>query len=151
MLTIENIRPPKKELPIRKIHTIHLLPNRVWANIPDNNKSGVSVVAFRREYDAVFFASMLEEHKRRTGDWPPLSIEGVSMPVTRDQNLYELFVSTWSDKELDHFCASVYMNLLCINSMDQTGDTITLTGECFDFDPGTDFYRDMLEENYIRI
>jgi hypothetical protein len=134
----------------KKMYTIHLHPNKVWAVIPDNSEMNLSIMSFKNQKNAEMLACMFEENKRRTGEWPELSKQrDLHLPVSKELYPEELMVSEWSEDDLTFFCASTFLDMICINNIktDKVGG-ITLTGTSYKFNVSKDFYVDRLKYMY---
>jgi hypothetical protein len=154
MLTF-NKPPPSIKKPYRshknkRLFTIHLYPNRVWAVIPDNPEMNLSIMSFKSQKNAELMACMFEENKRRTGEWPELSKQrDLHLPVSNELYPQELMVSEWSEEDLNLFCITTFLDMICINDIktDRTG-SMTLVGSSYKFDVPLDFYKDRLDQMY---
>jgi hypothetical protein len=134
----------------KKMYTIHLHPNRVWAVIPDNSEMNLSVMSFKNQKNAEMLACMFEENKRRTGEWPELSKQkDLHLPISKELYPEELMVSEWSEEDLNYFCATTFLDMICINDIktDKMG-SMTLVGASYKFNVPLDFYKDRLDQMY---
>lgn len=129
----------------KKLYTIHLHPNRLYAmklSIPD---TFMCITSCTKRDHAVQLAQMLEEYKRRTGDWPPLVPENQYVLPMGSQELEELTVVQWDKTQLEEFCVYNIFNLITLHSMDLMHDTYKFEGKMKQFQVPFDFYRDKFE------
>lgn len=130
------------------LYTIHKGDNFVYATRPANEKVMISVVSFKREEHAKLIAGMLEEYKINSGDWPPLfSDDDIWLPSPTDQ-LRELEIIQWDKKELDNFCIMNILDLITINSMNNSKNGYRIIGDTYKFDVSTEVYQDIFNNKY---
>jgi hypothetical protein len=144
------LKPPvfqRSERPDKSLFTIHSQQNTVYATRPDNEKLWISVVSFRSKENAYMIASMLEEYKRKTSEWPLLlSDDSVFLPAAEAKNsLDELQIIRWTQDELKMYCVEHILDLITINTIDNTKEGLSMFGDTYQFEVPTDFYRQMFE------
>ena len=144
------LKPPvfqRSDRPDKSLFTIHSQQNTVYATRPDNEKLWISVVSFRSKDNAYLIASMLEEHKRKTREWPLLlSDDSVFLPAAEAKNsLDELQIIRWTQDELTTYCVEHLLDLITINSIDNTKEGLSMVGDTYQFEVPTDFYRQLFD------
>jgi hypothetical protein len=109
----------------------------------------VSVVSFKREQDAKLIASMLEEYKRKTGEWPPLiSDDPVWLPSSTPE-LSELEIMNWDKEELSVYCTTNILDLITVNSVDNSQSGYNITGDTYRFEMPLDSYQALFNNIYM--
>ena len=144
------LKPPvfqRSDRPEKSLFTIHSQQNTVYATRTDNEKLWISVVSFRSKDNAYLIASMLEEYKRKTREWPLLlSDDHVFLPAAETKNsLDELQVIRWTQDELTTYCVEHILDLITINTIDTSRDGLSMVGDTYQFEVPTEFYRQIFE------
>ena len=130
------------------LFTIHKGDNTVYAAKPTSDLVMVSVVAFNKEQDAVLIASMLEEYKRKNGEWPPLISDDPVWLPTSSPELLELEIIKWDKDELGVYCVSNILDLITISSVDNNLGGYKITGDTYRFEMPLDSYQALFNSKY---
>lgn len=132
----------------RPLFTINKDPNRLYGMLPPNKTLKTCVMSFVTESHAYMIANMLEEHKRRTSEWPE---SGTTMVLPTNENkkeLEELVVIKWDPDNLKTTCANNILDLITLTKVTKTRQGLTVSGETFHFDASFDFYKVRFDEIY---
>jgi len=146
-MILSPIRPPPTDRNL--LYTIHKGDNTVYASKPTNNKVMIAVVSFKREDHAILIASMLEEYKLKTGEWPPLISDDDTWLPTSSSELRELEIVQWNKDELDKFCVMHILDLITINSLNNSQNGYKIIGDTFKFDVSIPIYQEIFNNKYM--
>jgi len=141
------IRPKQSRGPDKSLFTIHKSNNTVYASKPKNELLMISVVSFTNREHALMIASMLEEYKSRTSEWPLLfPEEEIFLPTSQGNNeLMELTIQRWAKDDLTVYCVEHMMDLITIQNIQHTKGTLNITGDTYKFDAPIDFYQQLFD------
>jgi hypothetical protein len=146
-LALNTIRPRPTDR--NSLYTIHKGDNTIYANKPPNELVMISVVSFKRREDAHLIATMLEEYKLKTGEWPPLQAEDENMWLpTANNTLRELEILQWDKTELDQFCVLHIFDLITITSVDSSVDGYKIRGDTYRYQVPDETYHSILLNKY---
>jgi len=144
-LTLTPIRPRPTDR--GSLYTINKGDNTIYATKPTNDKVMISVVSFRKEDHAKLIARMLEEYKLNTGEWPPLISDDVWLPSPKI-DLRELEIVQWDKDELNNFCVLNILDLITINSVNNSKNGYQILGDTYKFDVAPEVYMNIFNNKY---
>jgi len=146
-LALNTIRPRPTDR--NSLYTINKGENTIYANKPSNDLVMISVVSFKSKQHAHLIASMLEEYKLKTGEWPPLIAEDENMWLpTANTELRELEILQWDKSELDQFCVLHMFDLITITSVDNSMDGYKIRGDTYKYNVPDETYHSILLNKY---
>lgn len=134
------------------VYTIDKHPNKIYGIRPKNESLKICVVSFNNISHAYLMAGMMEEHKRRTSEWPPLLQEdGNNSFMLPDYNstvhdMYELSVTKWDKDELSVHCTKNMLDLLILTRITPTKSGYNIGGDSYSFNAPIEFYKDRFDE-----
>lgn len=132
-----------------KVYTIHKHPNTVYASRPSNENVFISVICCTKRSSAHKLAQMLEEHKRRTGDWPPLvSEENYTLPESTDE-LQELSIVSWDREDLEKFCTLNILDLITLTRITKEKGTYYFQGKLVKLTTSLEVYKQRFDDLYL--
>jgi len=165
MSLVRNPPPSKLIFPARKpretrVYTIHNYshdPFIVRHNTKIDPNFGSTVISFKREFDAINFAQMIESHKELTNEWPSTTMDTLtSMYVTskpKSDPYYptQLYLKTWTMPDLQVYCASNILQLFIMYSMTLKNDNVyNIKGEHLTLSIPLEKYSELLEIMFQR-
>jgi hypothetical protein len=134
------------------LYIINKHPNRVYAIKPKSDDLKICIVSFTNISHAYLMAGMMEEHKHRTREWPPLLQEdgynSFMLPTsqTRESEMLELSVEKWNKDKLGVFCAKNMLDLLILTRITPTKSGYNIGGDSYAFNASLEFYQSRFEE-----
>jgi hypothetical protein len=144
-------RPLKTGRSSKVAYTINKTPNRVYAIQPKDKAMKISIVSFMRAEDAQLVASMFEEYRRRTSEWPDTlndHDDSLILPTNGSHILEDLSVIKWDVDDLKFYCCNNMMDLITLSSMKSTNKGFSVRGESYLFDAPLEFYKERFSELY---
>ena len=158
MSTLSPVRPNKALGTDRRdkfVYTIDKHPNKIYGIKPKNEKLKICVVSFNNISHAYLMAGMMEEHKRRTDEWPPLLQEdgnnSFMLPKTDEfgHEMFELTVTKWDKDKLGLHCANNMLDLLILTRITPTKTGYNIGGDSYSFNASTDFYKNRFDQLFL--
>jgi hypothetical protein len=146
------IRPRQSRGPKKTLFTIHKQDNTIYASKPTNDLVLISVVSFSKRDNALLIASMLEEYKRRTNEWPLLTPDDdVFLPSSEiSTELQELEIIGWTQDALNEYCAEHILDLITIQNIENSNGILNITGDTYRFEASLDFYKSLFEAKFAQ-
>jgi hypothetical protein len=144
-------RPLKTGRSSKVAYTINKTPNRVYAIQPKDKAMKISIVSFMRAEDAQLVASMFEEYRRRTSEWPDTlndHDDSLILPTNGSHILEDLSVIKWDVDDLKFYCCNNMMDLITLSYMKSTNNGFSVRGESYLFDAPLEFYKERFSELY---
>jgi len=148
---VKPFRPLKTGRSSKVAYTINKTPNRVYAIQPKDKAMKISIVSFMRAEDAQLVASMFEEYRRRTSEWPDTlndHDDSLILPSNGSHILEDLSVIKWDVDDLKFYCCNNMMDLITLSSMKSTDKGFSVRGESYLFDAPLEFYKERFSELY---
>jgi hypothetical protein len=144
-------RPLKTARGSKVAYTINKTPNRIYAIQPKDKAMKISIVSFMRPDDAQLVASMFEEYRRRTSEWPDMlndHDESLILPTNGSYLLQDLSIIKWDVDDLKFYCSNNMLDLITLSSMKSTNKGFSVRGESYLFDAPLEFYQERFSELY---
>lgn len=153
MATITPLRPTRPLKTGRRdnvLYTIHKVPNRIYAVPSRETNLFTCVVSFKNMEHAYIIANLIEEHKKRTKNWPDFMSDDPIMLPKPDKftNLSELSVIKWDVDDLKYYCVSNVLDLITLSRVTETDQGYNVKGESLHFEAPQEFYQERFTELY---
>jgi hypothetical protein len=148
------IAPPLKPRPNQRTNqrpksywTLHTHPNDAFT-LKVNEKVRTSIVGFRDIDDASFIGKMLETHFVRQKEWPDTRSEGSLILPTSQVGLemHNIYIQKWDFEDLKMTCTKNFLDLVSVDSLVNTKNGYTFSGNMYRFEAPVEFYKDRLDE-----
>ena len=134
------------------LYIINNHPNHVYGIRPKSDNLKICIVSFTNINHAYLMAGMMEEHRHRTKEWPPLLQEDGynSFMLPNSQNMppdmLELSVEKWNKDKLGVHCAKNMLDLLVLTRITQTKTGYNIGGESYSFNASLEFYQSRFDQ-----
>lgn len=135
-----------KQKPSR-VFTLHSSPNNVFAWNSSNKNMKTATVVFRREYDALLMAHMIESHVRQRQEWPSNDMKDFKLdtgPMNPSEDLHIITVRAWDFELLKVFCVQAYLDMVTLTKLTPSDSGFRITGEMISLDVPTEVYAERL-------
>jgi hypothetical protein len=125
-------------------YTIHSHPNHAFA-VRTNEDSVSAIVGFKSEQHAMFIGQMIETHYMKQKEFPDPSKQ-LLLPLPSEEELSFLFLQKWDFEELKLLCTKNFLNMVAIDTVNDTKKGYNLSGEILTFQAPFEFYVERLNE-----
>lgn len=133
----------------QRVFTLHASPNNVFAWTASNKNMKTATVVFRREYDALLMAHMIESHVRQRQEWPSNNMKDFKLdtgPMNPDEDLHIISVRSWDFELLKVFCVQAYLDMVTLTKLTPSDDGFRITGEMISLDVPVEVYAERLSQ-----
>ena len=150
------IAPPLKPKAVQKTSqkprnywTIHSHPNDAFT-MKISAATRTSVVGFRDVDDALFIGKMLETYFISQKEWPDTRQEGaLVLPASQvGEVLQHIYIQKWEFDELKMHCTKNFLDMMSVDSLNNSKDGYSISGKLFQFEADIEFYRYRIGQLY---
>jgi hypothetical protein len=143
---------PVKTVPTNRLpktyYTLHSHPNNAFT-MKINEKQNTAIVGFKDIDDAILIGRMIETYYWREKELPDMTQIGALILPSPDIGdvLNHLYIQKWEFEELQLHCTRNILNLLSVQSFNNTKTGYSLVGDVYSFEANDlDFYRARFDE-----
>lgn len=108
-----------------------------------------ATVVFRREYDALLMAHMIESHVRQRQEWPSNDMKDFKLdtgPMKSSEDLHIISVRSWDFELLKVFCVQAYLDMVTLTKLTPSDVGFRITGEMISLDVPAEVYAERLSQ-----
>jgi len=130
----------------RSYYTIQTKPNDVFT-LRISDKMKTAVVGFKEIDDAIFIGKMLESYFIQQKEWPETKLQGtLILPASQSDILHHLYVQKWNFEELKLTCTKNILDMISVDSIINTKNGYSFSGEAYKFEAPIEFYQERFNE-----
>ena len=136
----------------QRVFTLHSSPNNVFAWTAPSKNMKTATVVFRREYDALLMAHMIESHVRQRQEWPSNDMKDFKLdtgPMKSSEELQLISVRSWDFELLKVFCVQAYLDMVTLTKLTPSDDGFRITGEMISLDVPAEVYAERLSQLWV--
>jgi|688.fasta_scaffold66394_1 hypothetical protein len=146
------VRLPKSDRKEKSAYTINHTHNKLYGVRPSDKSMKISIVSFSNVNHAQKMSVMIEEYRRRTGEWPDFMndhSDNLFLPDdANNKKLIELSIVKWDLDELKMCCMNNMLDLITLNYMKKTLDGFSVGGDTYLINGPLEFYQERFSELY---
>lgn len=133
----------------QRVFTLHSGENNVFAWTAPSKNMKTATVVFRREYDALLMAHMIESHVHQRQEWPSNDMKDFKLntgPMNAFDDLRIITVRSWDFELLKVFCVQAYLDMVTLTKLTPSDDGFRITGEMISLDVPAEVYAERLSQ-----
>lgn len=131
----------------KRYWTLHTRRNDAFT-LKINEKSKTSIVGFKDLDDAIFIGKMIETHFVRQKEWPDTKSVGsfILQSSQTGGDLHNIFIKKWEFNDLKINCTKNFLDLVSVDSLLNTKNGYTFSGNMYTFEGSIEFYKQRMDE-----